>query len=78
MACNYLLILSLWYILQSDPVGTESIVNAALNGMSGVQIGNNTTLFDMTYVENAAYSHILAADKLKVDNGTSGQVCIMS
>lgn len=61
-----------------DPVGTESIVNAAFKGRSGVQIGNNTTLFDMTFVENAAYSHILASDKLVADNGTSGQAYLIT
>ncbi|OCH85748.1 3-beta hydroxysteroid dehydrogenase/isomerase [Obba rivulosa] len=28
------------------------------------QIGDNTNLFDWTYVENAAYAHLLAADRL--------------
>ena len=34
------------------------------DGRSHFQIGNNTNLFDWTYVGNVAYAHILAADKL--------------
>jgi hypothetical protein len=33
-------------------------------GRSHFQIGNNTNLFDWTYVGNVAHAHILAADKL--------------
>ncbi|KAI9443103.1 C-3 sterol dehydrogenase [Lactarius indigo] len=33
-------------------------------GRSHFQIGDNTNLFDWTYVGNVAYAHILAADKL--------------
>lgn len=32
------------------------------------QIGDNTNLFDWTYVENVAYAHLLAADKLSVES----------
>ncbi|GLB35201.1 putative C-3 sterol dehydrogenase [Lyophyllum shimeji] len=33
-------------------------------GLTHIQLGNNTNLFDRTYVGNVAYAHILAADKL--------------
>lgn len=33
---------------------------------TGMQIGDNTNLFDWTYIENAAYAHLLAADRLDV------------
>jgi len=34
------------------------------SGRTHFQIGDNTNLFDWTYVENVAYAHLLAADKL--------------
>ncbi|KAG9291449.1 hypothetical protein G9A89_021868 [Geosiphon pyriformis] len=34
------------------------------NGQTKFQIGDNFNLFDFTYVENVAYAHLLAADKL--------------
>lgn len=37
-------------------------------GQTHFQIGDNTNLFDWSYVENVAYAHLLAADKL-VDPG---------
>jgi sterol-4alpha-carboxylate 3-dehydrogenase (decarboxylating) len=33
-------------------------------GQTHFQIGDNTNLFDWTYVENVAHAHLLAADKL--------------
>ena len=33
-------------------------------GQSHIQVGDNTNLFDWTYVGNCAYAHVLAADKL--------------
>lgn len=35
------------------------------NNQTHYQIGDNTNLFDWTYVENAAYAHLLAADRLR-------------
>lgn len=34
------------------------------NGQTGFQIGDNTNLWDVTYVDNVVHAHILAADKL--------------
>ncbi|KAJ1679506.1 hypothetical protein EV182_001908 [Spiromyces aspiralis] len=38
-----------------------------------VQIGDNTAKFDFTYVDNLADAHLLAADKVSVDNRVAGQ-----
>jgi len=38
---------------------------AYLRGQTHVQIGDNTNLFDWTYVGNVAHAHLLAADKLE-------------
>ncbi|EMD39814.1 hypothetical protein CERSUDRAFT_112075 [Gelatoporia subvermispora B] len=35
-----------------------------LRNQTHFQIGDNTNLFDWTYIENAAYAHLLAADRL--------------
>lgn len=35
------------------------------NGQTHYQIGDNTNLFDWTYIENAAHAHLLAADRLR-------------
>ncbi|KAK0187974.1 C-3 sterol dehydrogenase [Armillaria mellea] len=35
-------------------------------GQTHFQIGDNTNIFDWTYVENVAYAHLLAADKLSL------------
>ncbi|KAF5382594.1 hypothetical protein D9615_002746 [Tricholomella constricta] len=40
------------------------LAQALENGQQNVQIGNNKNLIDYLYVGNAAYAHILAADKL--------------
>lgn len=57
-----------------DMQASYGIYQAAKKGNSKFLIGDNKTLFDMTYVENCAYAHVLAADKLDEDNGTAGQV----
>lgn len=40
------------------------MVQVIREGKTGVQIGSNENLFDCTYIENAAYAHVLAAEKL--------------
>ncbi|KAH9268091.1 hypothetical protein BASA84_000408 [Batrachochytrium salamandrivorans] len=60
-----------------DMQGSYAMVQAAQRGQWRVMIGDNENLFDMTFVENAAYAHILAADKLALDNGVSGRVGIL-
>ena len=49
------------------------MAEAAKRGQWRVMIGENDNLFDMTFVDNAAYAHILASDKLAVGNGTAGE-----
>jgi sterol-4alpha-carboxylate 3-dehydrogenase (decarboxylating) len=38
------------------------------------QIGDNTNLFDWTYVDNVVHAHVLAADKLGTSRDVAGQV----
>lgn len=56
-----------------DSQGSLSIVEASKRGQWRMMIGDNTNLFDMTYVDNAAYAHVLAADKLSHSNGIGGE-----
>ncbi|CAA17691.1 3 beta-hydroxysteroid dehydrogenase/delta 5--_4-isomerase Erg26 [Schizosaccharomyces pombe] len=45
------------------------------NGQTKFQLGDNLNLFDFTYIENAAYAHLLAMDNLLSSNPTAnGQV----
>ncbi len=43
---------------------TWEIYKSAINGMHKVMLGNNVSLFDFTYVDNIAFAHILADEKL--------------
>ena len=47
-----------------DRMTVPTIMQAMIDGKSGMQIGDNKNLFDWTYIENAAYAHVLAADRL--------------
>lgn len=40
------------------------LVSVLKNKQTGYQIGDNTNLFDWTYVGNVAHAHLLAADRL--------------
>jgi len=42
------------------------------------QIGDGKNLIDVTYIDDAADAHILAADKLKADPGLSGNIYFIS
>jgi len=42
------------------------------------QIGDGKNLFDVTYIDNAAEAHLLAADKLKEHPGFSGNIYFIS
>ncbi|EGF81861.1 hypothetical protein BATDEDRAFT_19024 [Batrachochytrium dendrobatidis JAM81] len=61
-----------------DMQGSYTIVQSALRGQWRVMIGSNENLFDMTFVENAAHAHVLAADKLAANNDTSGEAFIIT
>lgn len=42
-------------------------------GKTKWQIGDNENLFDVTYIENAAYAHILAAEKLVAPSASTNE-----
>jgi len=44
-----------------------AVAKAIEKGQTKMQIGNNTNLFDWTYVDNVVKAHLLAADKLSLD-----------
>ena len=46
----------------------QGLYEVYIRGQTHFQIGDNTNLFDWTYVENVAHAHLLAADKL-IDPG---------
>ncbi|GBE87415.1 Sterol-4-alpha-carboxylate 3-dehydrogenase, decarboxylating [Sparassis crispa] len=47
-----------------DRVAVPGYMGALQRGRTNTQIGNNTNVFDNTYIDNAAYAHLLAADRL--------------
>ncbi|KAF8938543.1 erg26, C-3 sterol dehydrogenase [Dissophora ornata] len=56
-----------------DTQGTPGFMDVLKKGQHVLQIGDNSGLFDWTYVENVAYSHVLAAQKLLPGSGVDGQ-----
>jgi sterol-4alpha-carboxylate 3-dehydrogenase (decarboxylating) len=50
-----------------DRQGTAGFYDVWKRGQTHWQIGDNTNLFDWTYVGNVAHAHLLAADKLDLD-----------
>ncbi|TPX30513.1 hypothetical protein SmJEL517_g05938 [Synchytrium microbalum] len=60
-----------------DTQVSYGMVQAAKRGQTGFMLGDNSTLFDFTYVENVAHAHILAADKLEA-SGVAGEVFIIT
>jgi sterol-4alpha-carboxylate 3-dehydrogenase (decarboxylating) len=57
-----------------DQQGLPGFLQVAREGKTRVQIGNGKNLFDLTYVENVAHGHVLAADKLTEGSAIAGQV----
>jgi sterol-4alpha-carboxylate 3-dehydrogenase (decarboxylating) len=51
-----------------------SLIKVAQEGKSKFQIGDGKNLFDFTFVDNVAYAHILASDKLTLESGIGGEV----
>lgn len=49
---------------EGDVQMLPNMLNVYYSGKTKVQLGNNQNWFDFTYVGNAAYAHILAAEKL--------------
>lgn len=59
--------LNLTMLLSISPGDRQVIPNfaqALANGQTHFQIGDNTNIFDMTYIDNVVYAHIVAADRL--------------
>ncbi|KAI8609575.1 3beta-hydroxysteroid dehydrogenase [Chytriomyces sp. MP71] len=56
-----------------DGQALVTMIQVVKEGKCGVQIGNNEALMDFTYVDNAAYAHILAGQKMTADNGIGGE-----
>jgi sterol-4alpha-carboxylate 3-dehydrogenase (decarboxylating) len=52
-------------------------LRVAVQGKTGMQIGNNTELADFTYVDNAVHGHLLAAERLE-DPAVQGQVFLIT
>jgi len=50
-----------------------AMIQAAHEGKWKYQIGAGKNKQDFTYVENVAYAHLLASDKIKVESGIDGQ-----
>lgn len=46
---------------EGDPTAVRPMVDSAASGKYKYQVGDGSNLFDWTYVENAAHTHILAA-----------------
>jgi sterol-4alpha-carboxylate 3-dehydrogenase (decarboxylating) len=47
------------------------MLSVLANKQTNFQIGDNTNLFDFTYIGNSAYAHILAAEKLIAQSSSS-------
>ncbi|KAF9427796.1 erg26, C-3 sterol dehydrogenase [Podila epigama] len=56
-----------------DTQGTPGFMDVMKKGQHVLQIGDNSGLFDWTYVENVAYAHVLAAQKLVKGSKVPGQ-----
>ncbi|CAG8497419.1 9413_t:CDS:2 [Paraglomus brasilianum] len=54
------------------------IIAVVKRGQTKFQIGDNSNLFDYSYVENVAYAHILAADKMAPDNKIGGEAFLIT
>ncbi|PKK75456.1 C-3 sterol dehydrogenase [Rhizophagus irregularis] len=57
----------------NDRQAIPGFIKVMEQGQTKFQIGNNENFVDWTYVENCAYAHILAVDKLSVENQTAGE-----
>ncbi|KAL6055654.1 erg26, C-3 sterol dehydrogenase [Balamuthia mandrillaris] len=60
-----------------DQQAWPGFIDAAKNGKSKYQLGDGKNIMDWTYVENIAYAHVLASEKLTASNkDVAGQVYI--
>ncbi|PWN26682.1 hypothetical protein BDZ90DRAFT_221121 [Jaminaea rosea] len=51
----------------NDRQAIPGFFNTLASGKSKYQIGNNTNLFDWTYVDNVSHAHLLASDRLETN-----------
>ncbi|KAI9098234.1 3-beta hydroxysteroid dehydrogenase/isomerase family-domain-containing protein [Phlyctochytrium arcticum] len=58
----------------ADHNASKGLVDAARKGNWKVKIGDNTSLFDWTYVDNVAHAHVVAAETCGKREGVAGQV----
>ncbi|CAK7265391.1 erg26, C-3 sterol dehydrogenase [Sporothrix epigloea] len=56
---------------EGDTMALYHIINIYRGGKHNVQIGDNTNMFDFTYVENVAHAHLLAARALRMTAAAS-------
>ncbi|KAF9159681.1 erg26, C-3 sterol dehydrogenase [Actinomortierella ambigua] len=56
-----------------DSQGTPGFMEVLKKGQHVLQVGDNSGLFDWTYVENVAYAHTIAAEKLVPGSKAAGQ-----
>ncbi|CAG8487976.1 4077_t:CDS:2 [Funneliformis mosseae] len=57
----------------NDMQAIPGFIKVMEQGQSKFQIGDNENFVDWTYVENCAYAHVLAVDKLSKENQTAGE-----
>ncbi|OAX39643.1 hypothetical protein K503DRAFT_791846 [Rhizopogon vinicolor AM-OR11-026] len=57
-----------------DRVTVPAFMNSMLSSRSHVQLGDNSNLFDWTYIGNAAQAHLLTADCLSPSHPKYGRV----
>jgi sterol-4alpha-carboxylate 3-dehydrogenase (decarboxylating) len=56
-----------------DSQGSLAIVQSAKEGKWKVMIGENKSLFDLTYIDNVAHAHVLCVEKIKFKSGIDGE-----
>ncbi|CAK7198295.1 erg26, C-3 sterol dehydrogenase [Sporothrix eucalyptigena] len=56
---------------EGDTMATYHMINVFRDGKHNIQIGDNTNMFDFTYVENVAHAHLLAARALRATAAAS-------
>lgn len=60
------------------PEDNHLVPRIIANAKRLVKVGDGKNLVDTTYIENAAYAHILAADRIEEDHKVSGNIYFIS